>query len=595
MNSDEENENLPEWKGIPATIICINSYGPSALNSAQVAHTATCRMMRQYLRISSSQLIGVCLYGTEGSNTSVFGIKSVEEIFPLSSPTLKDYKKLQNIEISSLKQAKELSLSDVLWYCKKAFASCKKQLSTRTIIMLSRFDLPPLQSDEKPALKRVVDLVDSNIGIRLINVAETDYDVHPFYAIFLNEANKGEDVALPKAIWDPKEVEHIMYQQAHRNLPVSRLSFEIGDGFAIGVGVYSLLKDYGQTTQKSSDLERDTNAVLTSVNKTMKVKIDNDENMDVDEAEQESRPVPLLKSEQLHYVNLGDENIEFTEEEKMTLKNPFGPPMLKLLGFKPASVIYKEKWFYKTGYFLFPSESTIEGSFAAFKAFHQACAETNKVAICVLCTRKNAKHNIVALSPTSHPLGLNVDIGFDVIRIPFVENVRNIPVFEEDEQEPICPTNKNVMMDILNNLKFDYSPGMFENPKLQSQYKAIEVKALEEEEDNEPFIDTTKPDIKRFQGLQYDLFYELFGPFSAKAIKKATSSRDGGPERKKTKLTDGLIDEELLQERLDNQRVKDYTVSQLKDILKSKDIPGLPALTGLKKDELVKLVYRYYN
>lgn len=592
MSSDEETQEFSSWKGIPATLICINTYGPGKLNSAQVAHTATCRMMRQYLRVSNSQLIGVCLYGTEGSNTSVFGIESVEEVFPLSLPSLDGYKKLQNIDVSSLTQAKDLTLSDLLWYCNKAFASCKKQLSTRTVIILSRFDIPPLQSDEKPALKRVVDLVDSNIEIKLINISETDYEINAFYTKFLIEANKGEDVALPSPVWDHKEIEQLMHQQSHRHLAVARLSFEIGEGLAIGVGVYNLLKGYGQTQQKTVDLHRDTNEILTSVNKTLKVKVGNSEHMDVDEqdAEQESRPVPLLKTEVLYYVTYGDEKIEFTVDERKALSNPFGPPMLKLLGFKPTSIMCKEKWYFKSGYFLFPNESIIEGSTGAFKALHQACLEMNKVAICVLCTRVNARPIIVALCPTSKPLGLNAEIGFDIICIPFVENVRNVPVFEEDEDVEISSVNKEIMKDILKNLEFDYRPNMFENPKLQARYNAIEAIALEDEE-VEPFRDTTKPDIKSFQKIQDDLFQELFGPFGTSAVKKAASSR-GGPESKRAKLVDN-IDEQLLKNRLDNQKVKDYTVAQLKDILKYKEISGLPALTGLKKGELVNLVYKY--
>ena len=593
MSSDEETEEFSSWKGIPATLICINTYGPGKLNSAQIAYTATCRMMRQYLRTSSSQLIGVCLYGTEGSNTSVFGIKTVEEVFPLSLPSLYDYKKLQSLDISSIKQAKELTLSDVLWYCNKAFASCKKQLSTRTVIMLSRFDIPPLQSDEKPALKRVVDLVDSNIELKLINISETDYEINIFYKKFLIEANKGEDAALPKPIWDYKEVEQLMHQQSHRHLAVARLSFEIGEGLAIGVGVYNLLKSSAYSQQKTVDLHRDTNAILTSVNKTMKIKVGNSEHMDIDEedAEQESKPVPLLKSEEIHFVNYGNEKIEFTVDERKTLNNPFGPPMLKLLGFKPASIMCKEKWYFKSGFFLFPNESIIEGSTVPFKALYQACEEMKKVAICVLCTRVNARPTIVALCPSSKPLGLNVEIGFDIIHVPFVENVRNIPVFEEDEDMEIPVANKTVMKDILNSLRFDYKPDMFENPKLQAQYNAIEAIALEDEE-VEPFIDTTKPDIKSFQGIQDDLFLELFGPFGATAVKKAASSKEGGPDSKRAKVVEN-IDEELLKTRLDNNKVKDYTVAQLKDILKFKEIPNLPAFTGLKKGELVDLVYKH--
>uniref|UniRef100_A0A2H1X3H1 SFRICE_035941 n=1 Tax=Spodoptera frugiperda TaxID=7108 RepID=A0A2H1X3H1_SPOFR len=595
MSSDDETEQFQSWKGIPATLICINIYGPCKAYSAQLAHTATCRMMRQYLRRASSQLVGVCVYGTEGSNTSVLGIQTVEEIFPLSSPSVEAYKKLRKVDISSLKEAKEMILSDVLWYCNKAFASCKKQLSTRTVIMLSRLDVSPVPTDVKPSLKRVGDLADSNIQINLINISESDYEVDSYYTDFLIQATKQDEVILPKPISNHTEVEQLMYMESHRNLAVARLGFEIGEGFAIGVGVYNLLKSYGDMQMKRSDLDSDTSAVLTSVNKTLKTKVANeDEEMDCDEQDRTaSRPVPVLQSELLYSLQYGGENIEFTAEEKKMLGNPFGPPTLKLLGFKPASVMRKEKWHLKSNYFLFPSESIIEGSVVAFKALHQACTEMNKVAICVLCTRVNARPIIVALSPTSKPLGLDVDLGFDVICIPFIENVRNIPIIEDDDDdEKITKTDKGIMTDIMNQLKFDYKPDMFQNPKTQSLYNAIEAIALEDA-DVEPFIDTTKPNEKRFEGIQDDLFYEIFGPFtiSSATLKKPASS-SGGPESKRAKLSAG-VDENVLKERLENNTIETYTVAQLKEILKYKEIPHLPALTGLRKGELVDLVYKY--
>ncbi|CAH0695951.1 unnamed protein product [Spodoptera exigua] len=593
MSSDDETEQVSSVKGIPATLICINIHGPCKKYSAQVAHTATCRLIRQYLRNARSQLVGVCVYGTVGSNTSVLGIQTVEEIFPLSSPSLDTYKKLRDIDISSLKEAKDMMISDVLWYCNKSFASCKKQLSTRNVIMLSRLDIPPVATDIKPSLKRVADLVDSNIQINLINISKSDYEADPYYTNFLKQATNEDEVDIPKPISNHSEVEQLMYLESHRNLAIARLSFEIGEDFAIGVGVYNLLKSY--TQMKKSDLDSDTNAVLTSVNKTMKVKAANiDEDMDVDEQDRtESRPVPVLQSELLYSLRYGDENVEFTAEEKKMLGNPFGPPTLKLLGFKPASVMKKEKWYLKSSYFLFPNESIIEGSVVAFKALHQACMEMNTVAICVLCTRVNARPFIVALSPTSRPFGLNVDLGFDVICIPFMENVRNIPIVEDDDDEKLSKTDKDIMKDIMNQLKFDYKPDMFQNPKTQSLYNALEAIALEDE-DVEPFIDTTKPDEKRFEGLQEDLFHEVFGPFtitSGLLNKKPASSRDG-PESKRAKLSVGF-DEELLKERLENNAIENYTVAQLKEILRYKEIPHLPALTGLRKVELVDLVYKY--
>ncbi|KAI5633570.1 ku70/Ku80 beta-barrel domain-containing protein [Phthorimaea operculella] len=592
MDSDEEQDtNVPGWKGVPGTVILINVFDTSR-DTASIAHAATCRMVRQYLRTQSSNIIGVCLYGTEDSSTSVFGTKSVVEVFPLTTPTLDDYKKLRGLDLSSYQPAKEFKLSDVIWHCSKMFTNCKKQLSSKSVIMLTRLDTPPIQSDQKPTYLRVGDLVDSNIDIKIINISEDDYKVDTFYENFLNQANKGRGFVLPKPVADAKEVEKVMHQQAHRHLAVARLKLHIGDGFEIGVGVYNLL--IRSTYQKSVYLEKESNALVSSVTKTMKVSTDipTSSHMDVDDEENEPSKVPLLKSELLHYVVYGGERVEVTDNEMKNLKNPFGPPALKLLGFKPAEIMCKEKWFFKGGYFLFPNEDKIEGSTVAFKALHQACVETKMVAICILCTRVNAKPVTVALSPCTHPLGLDVEIGFDVVQIPFVENVRDLPPPEEEGEVNISNVQKNLMKEIIQKLQCDYKPDMFENPTLQSKYRALEAIALDED-DLDPFVDTTKPAPEVFEGIKDNIFDELFGPFEPTVSKRAAGSAGGGSNAKKLKGED--INDNFVMEQIKSRNVHKFTVAQLRDILTEKKYgnPNIPALTGLKKNELVDLVYKY--
>ncbi|XP_047536070.1 X-ray repair cross-complementing protein 6 [Vanessa atalanta] len=585
MDSDEEIDFQPSWRGVPGTIILINAFENSKHNIFATVHVATCRLIRQHLRSSSSQNISVCIFGTEETTASAFDSKPVVEIIPLTSPSLDDYNKLKNSDITSFKEAKELKLSDVLWHCSKTFANCKKQLSSRTVIMLTYLDTPPIGVDQKPTLNRAIDLVDASINIRIINVSQHEYKIDTYYEKLLTIANRGLDFVMPKPIWDSEEIEKLMYQESHRHLAVAKINFEIGENFNIGVGLYTLLKRPGQNGKTKVNLDRDTNTVLTSMTKTMKVTLEDGE-------DSQPKQIPLLKSELLHYQDIGGERIEFTDSEKKLITNPFGPPMLKLLGFKPATIVCKEKWYLKMGYFLFPNESIIEGSTVAFKALHRACKDMDMVAICVLSPRVNAKPLIVALSPCSRPLNLDVEVGFDVIIIPFVESVRELNINEDDENEAspsVEKAHKRLMSNILNKITIDYKADMFINPKLELEYRAIEAIALEDD-DNEPFIDTTKANPDKFKDIDEDLFEELFGPFGALSIKRtASSSTQSGT--KKQKVDD--IDESLLSARLQNEKVNEYTVPQLKQILKYKDIKNLPALTGLKKSELVELVYKH--
>ncbi|CAK1552953.1 unnamed protein product [Leptosia nina] len=580
MDSDEEFAEVSTYRGIPATIILINVLEDNKV--LELAHAATCRLVRQYLRSASSQVLGVYLYGVKSTDNDqgFTDSQNIKEIIPLSLPSLTDFKNLKALDINTYQKAEELKLSDVLWHCSKTFANCKKQISSYKVIMLTQLLITPVASDYTPTLKRVKDLIDSNIDIIVINISESDYEIDTFYFNFLKEACKGQDPVIPKPIFDATEIEKFMHKESHRRLAVSNLNFEIAEGFSIGVGVYSLIKKAGYTHHKKVDLNRETNALVSSVTNTTKVEADSEET-------DTPKELPLLKSELLFYQEYGGERVEFTANEMKEIRNPFGPPMMKLLGFKPARMICKEKWFLKMGYFLFPNEKIIEGSTIAFKAMHKACSDLEMIAISVLCTRVNARPTIVALNPCKNPNGLDVDIGFDIIHIPFIENTRELNIPEEDE-EPTEQAHKVVMKDLLSRLKFNYKPDMFENPKLQSEYRAIEAIALEED-DSEPFIDTTKPNSDLFRNINEDIFEELFGPFGSLTIKRtAPSSTNGGNKRPKID-----IDEDLLEHRLCNRIIEKYTVPQLKQILQFKDINGLPALTGLKKTELVELVYKH--
>ncbi|CAH0713233.1 unnamed protein product, partial [Brenthis ino] len=592
MDSDEENDLQPQWKGVPGTIILINAIENSKHSNFAIAHVATCRLIRQYMRSSSSQNVGVFVFGIDLNNSnSNFDTKAVMEIIPLSIPTVDDYKKLKSFDISSYNEAKEFKLADVLWHCSKVFSNFKKTLSSKRVIMLTQLDILPILTDQEPTLNRARDLVDANIDLTILNVSEQECENDClFYEKLLKISNKGMDFIFPEPIWDSFQIEKLMYQESHRNLAVARLNFEMGENFIIGVGVYSLLSS--QKYQKNVNLDRETNAILSSATKTLKISVEDNNDDDEEQQQNKQKEVPLLKSEILYYQEFGGERIQFTDSEMTKIKNPFGPPMLKLLGFKSVSSISKEKCFLKSSYFLFPNESIIEGSTVAFKALHKACSEMQMAAFCVLCTRVNAKPINVALIPNSKPLNINVDIGFDVVSIPFIENVRdlNINVDDDNESSNIEDAHKSLMKDIIKTISMDYQADMFEDPKKQSKYRALEAIALgDDEDDMEPFIDTTKPNSDKFADIKDDLFEELFGPFGA--VFKRTASKMPFEDAKKQKLED--IDENLLSTRIQEKTVNKYTVQQLKDVLKSKDIKGLPALTGLKKQDLVELVYKH--
>ncbi|GBP85495.1 hypothetical protein EVAR_59704_1 [Eumeta japonica] len=577
MDSDDEID-MTTWKGIPGSIILINIFDSSQLNASVISFEAVLKLIKQNLR-SNSRVIGVCLYGTKCSGTSTLAVPSVVQLLPLAVPTIEDYKKMKSESVTTYDQANDLKLSEVFWHCSKMFANCKRILSDRSIYILTRLDIPPIETDRRPTKKRIVDLIGLGINVKIINISENVYDIHPFYHELLQMICL-DDVIIPEPIYKIDDIVELMQQNSHRHLAMARLKFQIGENFSIGVGVYKLCKSYGMP--KKINLNQDNNDIVKSDNSLVKV-ARNVQNENVEEM----MKVPLLKSELLYYQEYGNERIEFAPEELNQIKNPFGPPTMKLLGFKPKNILCKEKWFLKECAFLFPNEDVIEGSTIAFKALHSACIEMSVIAICILCARTTTKPRIVALSPCVKPFNLSVEIGFDIIYIPNLENLKDVPNNNEDEPINFDETSASFMRDLVNTLKFDYNAETFQNPKLQYFYRALEALALDEQTD-EP-IDTTIRERSELESIDSEMFYQLFGSFDSTTTKRPTSSKNGGPVSKKKVFN---IDENLLQERIRSSKVMEYTVSELKDIIKYLK-PNGPGLTGVKKDKLVAYVYEY--
>ncbi|KAJ0174046.1 hypothetical protein K1T71_010192 [Dendrolimus kikuchii] len=583
MSGDEEEYEVLQWKGKPATVILINIFNAGTYDTIQKAHAVTCSMMRQYLRASSDQIVGVCLYGIEKSDSSLLETNSAVDIIPLTAPSLENFKTLKKNNFRNVTPSKELILSDVLLHCQSLFANLKTKVLSRNIIILSRLDMPPCKTDEERTLNRVGKLVDANINIKLVNISRDEYEVHSFYKDFLVEATRQKDVTIPKPLWDVKEIVSLIVQNSNRHLVDAQLKFYIGNDITIAVGVYNILKSYESTRLKKHKVDKDTNAIVKTFNQLMKVTVNQDEESDMDVEETQ---VPLLKDELLHSKVFADKKISFTDSEMKMIKNPFGPPMIKLLGFKPMNYMSKEKWFLRSGYFLYPNESKIEGSTVAFKAMYKACVDMDVVAICMLCKKVNSKPQLVALMPSSHPFNLDIEIGFDVIALPFKENVKDIPVPDEDSEVTSDTEHKTFLQNALTNLVFDYQPDMFENPVLQCQYRSLETKKLGDDVD--PFVDSTKPNSEKYENLEDDLFYEYFGPFGPIAAK-----RGAGPSTtvnsKKSKMEG--YSESYVQDMIQQNKVDNFTKPQLMEILKQHNVEKITS--SLKKPDLVKLVYKY--
>lgn len=85
-------------------------------------------------------------------------------------------------------------------------------------------------------------------------------------------------------------------------------------------------------------------------------------------------------------IAIGGEKVSFKPEEVAQMKQLL-PPGIRLLGFKPASVI-KMTNHLRSSLFLYPNESYINGSTTLYRALYEKCLEKNQVAICMLTMRR---------------------------------------------------------------------------------------------------------------------------------------------------------------------------------------------------------------
>lgn len=97
------------------------------------------------------------------------------------------------------------------------------------------------------------------------------------------------------------------------------------------------------------------------------------------------------------YLELGENKVEFTQEEMVRIKE-FGEPSLVLIGFKPKDRL-KVYHNIKAPYFLYPDDERVENSSKFFQGLIETMIKSKKVAIARFIPRSKANVRFVALIP----------------------------------------------------------------------------------------------------------------------------------------------------------------------------------------------------
>jgi ATP-dependent DNA helicase 2 subunit 1 len=139
----------------------------------------------------------------------------------------------------------------------------------------------------------------------------------------------------------------------------------------------------------------------------------------------------VQKTEIKKAYKFGGEQVLFTEEEQKEIKN-FGPPGIRIIGFKPQSLL--PVWASVTkSTFIYPSEEDYVGSTRVFAALWQKLIRDKKMGLAWYIARKNvSKPLIVAILPSQERLDATTKqqitpAGMWLYPLPYADDIRSAP------------------------------------------------------------------------------------------------------------------------------------------------------------------------
>ncbi|KDN49229.1 SPOC domain-like protein [Tilletiaria anomala UBC 951] len=174
--------------------------------------------------------------------------------------------------------------------------------------------------------------------------------------------------------------------------------------------------------------------------------------------------------------------IEFTPEEMNEAKTLGMSPSLRLIGTLPQNRL---KVWHNISHasFIYPAEQNYTGSRCTFAAFHASLLKKDKIALGLLCPRKDTSPYFVALLPQKEEVdegGMQlVAPGMHCIRLPFADDIRNVPV---GEQLSANHASVDAAKELIRKLtkKWPYDPKDYPNPTLAMHYAALQRVAYAE-------------------------------------------------------------------------------------------------------------------
>ncbi|RXN04665.1 X-ray repair cross-complementing 6 [Labeo rohita] len=494
---------------------------------------------------SDKDLVALVFYGTEQSKNPRNSFKHVYVYHDLDSPgaqRVQDIDKLQGEKGAQVAEktmgSGETSLGEALWCCSNLYSDIKLRLSHKRLMIFTCRDNPHGgdNAKDRQARTKAADLKETGVVIDLMHLTKPGgFDVSLFFCDIVSPPEDESELGLQ--IEPSRKLEDLTKRVRAKELKKraqSRLTFSLGEGVNLAVGVYVLART--ATKPPAVKLYRDTNEPVRT-----KTRYFHAHNGGI-----------LLPNDMKRAQVYGKKQIVMEKDEVDEIKK-FDDP----------------------------------GSSCMFTALLLKCSEKNVFALCRYIPRRNTPPRFVALVPQREELDQSrtqaTPPGFHVIFLPFADDIRTVDAHvgptASDEQV-------DKMKEIVHKLRFKYRSDSFENPVLQQHYRNLEALALDMLAP-EPIEDLTMPKVQMMDDRLGPLVQEFkdvvyppdYNPEGKPAAKRKPAESGGGAE-KKPKIE---ISEEDLKNHVANGTLGKLTVPVLKDACKQFKI----RTTGTKKQELI--------
>ncbi|THZ07942.1 ATP-dependent DNA helicase-like protein II subunit 1 [Aureobasidium pullulans] len=587
-------------------------------------------LMQQRIISNPNDMMGILLFGTEKSRFQDEEGTSKGLSYPhcylltnLDVPGARDIKRLRDL-VNDEDEAKELlqpstesvSMSNVLFCANQIFTTKAPNFSSRRLFLVTDNDAP--HNDDKAlrsaAAVRAKDLYDLGVTIELFPISspEHTFDRSIFYNDIIYSAipsdpdapapvtktsrasASGDGLTLLQSL-----LSNINSRSAPRRALFSNMPFEIGPGLKISIKGYIIIKR--QEPARSSYVymggERPQLAVGSS---TL-------------QAEDTARSVEKVEIRKAY--KFGGETVSFTPEEIAEVKH-FGDPVLRIIGFKPLSML--PIWAnHRPSTFIYPSEEDVIGSTRVFSALQHKLLKDQKMGLAWYIPRRNATPTLAAVIPGAESLdedGVQVmPPGLWIHVLPFADDVRQVPDTTVVQAPDELVDKMRTIVQQLQLPKAVYDPKKYPNPSLQWFYRILQALALDEDLPEKP-EDKTLPRYRQIDkrageyviewGSELETQYEAWkkanaGRHTATGATKrgSTTAGESGKRAKPaangtaSKSSDSISDEDM-RKAFETNKINKLTVAVLKAWCKEK---GVKLAATAKKGDVVDEVTSYFE